>query len=530
MRHVMHAVAGLAPHRNEQAKLHQGARRWADANSAALIGLATLILIWVTWGAPVPSPRINDEVSYRLQADIFAQGHWSEPSPPLAEFFEQPHVLVTPVVASKYPPGNALVLALGSLVKFPPLVPLLLSAVTGTLLFKLVRRLIGPGVASLAWLVWITNPLVLAYQPSYLSEVTDGAALMIGWWCLVSWRETGGRAWLCCLALALSWGMITRPLSMLALGIVPGFVALREAFMLRRIRDLLLATLVCAAVLSILPMWSQLTTGNWKTTPMAVYNRKYLPVEQLGFTTDTTLPERHDMPPPMQALYDSNRLLHQMHAATSIRETITQRLLRLAATMVPGAHVSLLALAVLGIGGVTAAIGCAVASTLLLILAYVPHAGGGWAAYYLEITPVFATLVALGCWRVRQWLCCAMAPGAATATCVTFLAALGVPTIMDARAFHQRPFQDYFNDWINKLPADRAVVFVRYSSNAVSYHANLVRNSPDLAAARVWVVHDLGDRNRDLRLLAPDRVAFEFSAEDAAMGPGLPSPPAPLRE
>src|SRR5437660_10984229 len=110
-------------------------------------GVLSVAIVWFVWDAVVPIPQVHDENSYLLQADIFARGRWTVPSPPMPDFFEQPHVQVVPAVASKYPPGHALLLSIGLLAHFPPLVPVLLTAITAALVFALATRLANPWIA-----------------------------------------------------------------------------------------------------------------------------------------------------------------------------------------------------------------------------------------------------------------------------------------------------------------------------------------------------------------------------------------------
>ncbi len=103
----MQPTANLLPLERAQA-LSQS--RWAYA---ALLWLAVAMCVSFYARFGFPKPMVSDEFAYLLAAETFAGFALSAPSPPSPESFQSTHVLVEPTHASKYPPGQSLLLTLG---------------------------------------------------------------------------------------------------------------------------------------------------------------------------------------------------------------------------------------------------------------------------------------------------------------------------------------------------------------------------------------------------------------------------------
>jgi hypothetical protein len=486
---------------------------------AAVIAVAiiSLLAIWWVWAAVNPLPVVEDESSYLLQSRIFASGRWTAPSPPLPEFFQQAHVLTLPAVASKYPPGHALLMSIGALFGAPALVPLLLTAITGALLFALARRVSNEWVALLVWIIWLGDPDNLRFRAAYFSEVTTAALWLISWWALLEWRATRERRWLLALAAAIGWGAITRPLTMLAFAVPVGVIVLRDIARQRRWRDFTFAVALGLLVLSILPLWSARTTGDWRLTPQALYTRDYLPFDKPGFGLDST-PPALALSPVNRFSYVGFRAEHVKHTLANLPRAAFERMRAIAHNEWTGPRIVLVPFVLIGLFAMNAPVVVALACSLALFVGYLSYGHWAqWTLYSFEGLPILSMLGALGIWTALLRLRAQSATRIASVA-VALLALVAVYELRAARASRVRSaaWSTSFQAMIDKLPMHSAVVFIHYAPR-IGPHASVVTNSPRLSADSVWIVNDLGARNAELMKFTGARLPLAFYESDGRM-------------
>ena len=156
-------------------------RRHVAVLVTAAVSLALSLALTVVWG--IPRPYAHDEFSYLLAGDTFAHGRLANPTHPLWEHFETFHVLQVPTYASKYPPGQGLVLAAGQVITGYPIVGVWLSTALacGAACWMLFAWL-PPRWALAGGLLIAGHPVLLEWSRSYWGGAVAfaGGALVFG--------------------------------------------------------------------------------------------------------------------------------------------------------------------------------------------------------------------------------------------------------------------------------------------------------------------------------------------------------------
>ncbi len=229
---------------------------------------------------PPPNPIVHDEFSYLLQADTFAQGRVTNPTPAEPRHYETEYTLLTPTYASQYQPAGGLMLALGQVLFSHPWWGVWISVglMCGTLYWALgtvmpaAWALFGACVAALQFGIFGI------WMNSYFGGAVSATAGAIVFGSLASLRDR--RHWLrtailCGLGLILLFA--TRPLEGViwsAVTIVYGAFSLRglSGTMPRLIGPF---AVVCLAGAGLLAWYNWRITGSAATPPYLAYRQVY---------------------------------------------------------------------------------------------------------------------------------------------------------------------------------------------------------------------------------------------------------------
>lgn len=497
-------------------------------------GAAVAGAMWYEWGSLQHVPLLQDEAAYLLQAHLFATGRWADPGPALPAFFEQPHVLVTPTLASKYPPGNSLLLTPGIWLHAPGLVPVILLGLTGGLILAVGRQVMGrrngPWPGLLAAVGWVGLVGHEAWpRPSYMSEIVTSTLWVLGWWSLLRWRERRDFKYLLLLAACVGWGAITRPLTMLVYVVPVAPIVLLYVVRRRQWRQLAVAVVLGGGVLALIPLWSARTTGDWRTSPLALYTAQYVPWDAPGFGIRDGPPTRA-LPPEIGCFEQLFGETHRYYTVSGLPSALLGRVKWFLSDTFNGWRLGLILFLAVGLAAMSLEISVAVVASAGLFIGYLWYSHDSrYTIYYMEAQPVVALLVGLGLWEAARALGARWGrrlPGEVPADAgrriagwcaIILVLAAYRPTREALQAVqHGHEIGDLphrmFLSAVDSLPGPRSVVFVHYPSGE-GCGQNLIENYPPLSAARAWIVYDRGEENAALLRLAPDRTPYRFDTK-----------------
>jgi 4-amino-4-deoxy-L-arabinose transferase-like glycosyltransferase len=481
-------------------------------------------------------PKFHDEHMHLVQMRHLAHGKlWTRPHE-LAEFFETFHVFVTPVYASVYFPGTALMYLPAVWLKLPFwLLPLLVAAGGGAAMSYRVTAELIDGVAGLLAALMVVSLQWFRYLS--LMVMSHSVMLLLGLlilWSWLRWRRAHSLRWAAGLGAFVGWAAITRPVDAIC---YTAPVALAMLLDFRNLSPKRIALTIACAIASAAPFLALQVienigiTGHPLKTPYRLYADLYTPQMSFGFhdfdptvRPQTTLRQRQDY-------YDQFTIpAAAAHRPDRIARTwLTERFPLLATVTLPNRLLALLApLSVLALTTVPRAATWAV---LVIYIAFYAMFAYLLPVYCVVVAPVAIVWVLLGKSVIERWAArSARWRDASVAFLTTAAALLSIATLP---GIDREVIDDGFlapTMWFSYVDAPKAVerpaiILFRYTpgdntNEEPVYNVDVV--NPD--DAPIIRAHDLGpQRNRELFAYyaqrQPDRNVYHFDRRTRTLTP-----------
>jgi 4-amino-4-deoxy-L-arabinose transferase-like glycosyltransferase len=242
-------------------------RRYVWQATLFLICAAAFCLVaLVSLGIFERIPHVEDEAAYLFQAQVFAIGRLSVPTPPLPDSYWSPFVLdYQGQRFGKYPPGYPLLLSLGVHAGAPWIINAMLGSLALWFIAQFGREVYSPTTGLLAAALCLSCPVFLAESSSLLSHPASLLLTILFLWSVARLIRAPARSpWPFALVagLALGYMVLTRPFD--ALGVGLPFALYGLARVLRGDRHLLSRGAIAAIIvllfgLILLAYWYRLT-------------------------------------------------------------------------------------------------------------------------------------------------------------------------------------------------------------------------------------------------------------------------------
>ncbi|CAN5347199.1 hypothetical protein BH09PLA1_BH09PLA1_25540 [soil metagenome] len=225
----------------------------------------------IFWSLPLPSEP--DEFSYLLAADTFAHGRLSNPPHAMADALEFGDVIQRPTYASKHPPAQGLLLAIGlRLLNLPILGVWIAGALACAAIAWMLRPIAPPQWAFLAGVLAAMHPLIASWNQCYWGGniAMLGGAITFGAAMRMTHRSLPRDAIIA--GLGLSFLAISRPFEGAIFALVLSIFIVRRA----RFRNLILVAIPVVPTLLFLAHYDATVTHDWKLFPHRLHQQQYM--------------------------------------------------------------------------------------------------------------------------------------------------------------------------------------------------------------------------------------------------------------
>jgi hypothetical protein len=308
-------------------RLRNPSRRAAEWTAVIVGVVATAYLVVTALLQERPlAPRMLDECSYAIGAQLLAHGHLWLPQHPLADFFDSFFLTARPVYSSIYFPGTFVAFAPAVWFGWPTwIIPVVLSGASVGLLYRIVTSLTGgDGAAGLLAALWLVS--LMAFRALSVMTMSHVVLLLLGLlivWMWMRWRDasTSRHRWAWAIAIGAlgGWAAITRPVDAIAYALPVGaamIASLRGKPARSWAATFALLVLGAAPFLALQVAHNIGVTGSPLRTPYTEYLKREQPGAQFGIRKYDPSWQPASDSPQVRGYYNWTRAyleLHQPH-------------------------------------------------------------------------------------------------------------------------------------------------------------------------------------------------------------------------